>query len=57
MIIKQNQRQEKKQTLKIKSSMKQMSHNFTKGAISTESKTALLLYISHACTLSCFGHV
>ena len=57
MIIKQNQRQEKKQTLKIKSSMKQMSHNFTKGAISSESKTALLLYISHACTLSCFGHV
>ena len=57
MIIKQNQRQEKKQTLKVKSCMKQMSHKYAKGTILSESKTAPLLYLSHARTLSRFGHI
>ena len=37
--------------------MKQMSHNYTKGTISSESKTAILPYVSHACTLSHFGRI
>ena len=32
-----------------------MSHNYTKGTISSDSKTAILPYISHAHTLSHFG--